>query len=83
MAELTLEERVAALEQKVAALAGQNAAPPTDPRWWEARAGWFKNDPVYDEMMAYGRYFRVTGREPPPDWKPGDPIPEPDWDDAP
>ena len=22
----------------------------------------------------YGRYFRRTGREAPPDWKPGDPI---------
>lgn len=80
MAEPTLEERVAALEQKVAALTGQNAAPPTGARWWEQIGPSFKNDPVFEEMLAYGRYFRKTGCEPPPDWKPGDPIPEPTED---
>jgi len=33
--------------------------------------------PEFDDVIAYGRYFRKTGQEPPPDWKPGDPIPEP------
>ena len=32
--------------------------------------------PEFDDVIAYGRYFRKTGRQPPPDWEPGDPIPE-------
>ncbi len=33
---------------------------------------------AHKKMEAYGRYFRKTGTQPPPDWTPGDPIPEPD-----
>lgn len=33
---------------------------------------------VFDEIDAFGRYYRQTGRDAPDDWKPGDPIPEPD-----
>jgi hypothetical protein len=82
MAKLTLEQRVAALEQAVTALKSKGGAS-AGARWWEPQAGAFKNDPVFDEAQAYGRYFRKTGREAPPDWKPGDPIPEPDESDAP
>ena len=83
MAELTLEQRVAALEVTVAKLTG---APPTasaGAKWYELIAPQFKNDPVFEEMLAYGRYFRMTGRDAPPDWKPGDPIPESNEDGAP
>ena len=38
--------------------------------------------PEFDDVIAYGRYFRKTGQEPPPDWKPGDPIPVPSGDGA-
>jgi hypothetical protein len=75
MAELTLEQRVAALEREVAALKGAQPAV-TKGNWVDRLAGWFANDPVHAEMVEYGRYFRKTGQEPPPDWKPGDPIPE-------
>jgi hypothetical protein len=34
---------------------------------------------VLDDVAARMRYFRQTGYEPPPEWKPGDPIPEPEW----
>ena len=76
MAELTLEQRVAALEQELAALKRGNTQQPANEKWWEQIAPQFNNDPVFEEMLAYGRYFRATGCEPPPDWKPGDPIPE-------
>ena len=33
--------------------------------------------PEFADVIAYGRYYRVTGQDPPDDWKPGDPIPEP------
>jgi hypothetical protein len=32
---------------------------------------------AFEAMVEYGRYFRKTGRTAPPDWNPGDPIPEP------
>jgi hypothetical protein len=76
MADLTLEQRVAALEQTVAELKARN--PPAGPRWWEQMGPPFNNDPVFEEMLAYGRYFRKTGQMPPDNWNPGDPIPETD-----
>ncbi len=78
MAERTLEQRVAALERTVAELQLKHTtAPPANGNWWEQIGPSFNNDPVFEEMLAYGRYFRKTGQEPPPDWKPGDPIPDP------
>lgn len=83
MAEQTLEERVAALEQKMARVESALPAQAPQQKWWE-----LPGPPPSPELLeamkeaeAYGRYFRVTGREAPPDWKPGDPIPEPNFDD--
>jgi hypothetical protein len=81
MAELTLEQRVAALEQTVASLQKQLPQNSANGKWWEQVGPTFNNDPVFEEMLAYGRYFRKTGQEPPPSWKPGDPIPEPKQED--
>lgn len=82
MAGLSLEQRVAALEQSVAKLHLKlPAAPVANGKWWEQVGPAFNNDPVFEEMLAYGRYFRKTGQEPPPDWKPGYPIPEPAAED--
>ena len=77
MAELTLEERVAALERDVEKL---KATPHAAANWWEQVGGSMRPElqEAFDRMVEYGRYFRKTGREAPPDWKPGDPIPEPD-----
>jgi hypothetical protein len=82
MAELTLEQRIAALEQTVATMQKQLPQAPANGKWWEQVGPAFNNDPVFEEMLAYGRYFRKTGQEPPPDWKPGDPIPEPQDEDS-
>jgi len=83
MAELTLEQRVAALEQTVAALkAAKSIGPPVRGTEVKQLGGAFANDPVFAEMLEYGRYFRKTGQEPPSDWKPGDPIPDPpEWNE--
>jgi hypothetical protein len=78
----TLEERVAALEQKMERVeSALPTAPPAQDRWWEKVGPSFGDDPVFAAMLAYGRYFRITGQDPPPNWKPGDPIPEPNYDE--
>jgi hypothetical protein len=76
MAELTLEQRVAALEQTVAELKARNS--PMGTRWWEqiGRSMSPVEEDAFERMVAYGQYFRKTGKDAPPDWKPGDPIPE-------
>lgn len=68
---------MADLRGQVATLTGK-----PDPKWWETigRDRTPEELQTFDEAMAYGRYFRITGKDPPPDWKPGDPIPEPDYD---
>lgn len=80
MAELTLEQRVAALEQTVASMQKQLPQSPASGKWWEQIGGPMRPElrEAFDRMVEYGRYFRKTGREAPSDWKPGDPIPEPD-----
>ncbi|HEY1191344.1 MAG TPA: hypothetical protein VGE74_27165 [Gemmata sp.] len=79
MAEPTLEQRVEKLEQELAALRSKVEAPvATGAGWVERLGGTFKNDEAFQQMVEYGRYFRKTGHEAPPDWEPGDPIPEPD-----
>ena len=77
MTELTLEQRVAALEKVVATL--QAGALAANGRWWEAMGPTVapQDREAFDQAMEYGKYFRMTGRMPPDDWKPGDPIPEP------
>jgi hypothetical protein len=76
MSQQSLEDRVAALEQAVTALQ-QHAR---KPRWWERPRPPLTPEELEDHlaMEAYGRYYRETGKDPPPGWKPGDPIPEPD-----
>jgi hypothetical protein len=70
-----LEQRVAALERTVADL--QRKVDNPSGNWWESVGPRLNNDPVFEEMLAYGRYFRKTGQTPPDDWNPGDPIPDP------
>jgi hypothetical protein len=79
MSQFTLEERIAALEAEVAEL----KRAPMSLKFWEIprQPPTPEEEQVMLEAEAYGRYWRVTGKEAPPDWKPGDPIPEPDWDE--
>lgn len=82
MSQQTVEERLTALEEKMARVeSALPAAPPAQDRWWERPEFAFGDDPVFAAMVAYGRYWRITGQDPPPDWKPGDPIPEPNYDE--
>ena len=73
-----LEQRVDAIEKTVAALGARlkQVAPPE--QGILAVSGSMKDYPEFADVIAAGRYFRATGRLPPDDWNPGDPIPEPD-----
>ena len=82
---MTLEElaiEVASLKLTVADLQGRIAELEGGPKsnWLPHVLGRFADYPEFDEAMAYGKYFRITGSVAPPDWKPGDPIPEPEWE---
>ena len=62
MAEATLEERVATLEQLVATLLRTTvkAAPHKD---WRRTVGMFDGDPIMQEIIAEGRRLRETDRQ--------------------
>jgi hypothetical protein len=63
MAELSLEERVAALEAEVARLKQEReSAAQTQTPWWEEIRGTFRNDPIYIEAMRLGREYRESLR---------------------
>jgi DNA-binding PadR family transcriptional regulator len=57
--ETTLEERVSALEQKIAQLtANKETAATSNLPWWQQRYGAFQNDEMYDEAMRLGAEYR-------------------------
>jgi hypothetical protein len=82
-----LERRLTAIEHALADIQRRLDAVPGIPaqgKWWESVGlpeMTAEEREMFDEMVEYGRYFRKTGKEPPPDWKPGDPIPEPESDE--
>ena len=67
-----LTEDVASLKQSVAELQRKFAELEPNPV-----KKWSKREPIaqtpeaqamFDEMTAYGKYYRITGRDAPPDW---------------
>lgn len=66
MATMTLEERVAILEQEILALKRQLRQPAVVP-WWEAINGVFADTPAFDETEAYGRQYRTHHQADEPD----------------
>ncbi len=72
-----VEKAVAEMQQKIDALANgaaqkrwQPPVLPTLPPMTPEEA---------ERFEAVRQYIRKTGNEPPPGWKPGDPIPDPEW----
>jgi len=59
---MTVQEmarRITKLEEAVAEL---SPATPRNGAWYVARAGQFKNDPVYDEIVKRGQAYRRSLR---------------------
>ncbi len=66
MATVTVEERLSALEDKVAQLLIEKGAKPNQELpWWERIVGTFKDDSEYDEAMRLGREYRESLRPEP------------------
>jgi hypothetical protein len=57
-ADATIEERLAALEAAVAELRNHLLIQPPTPDWLEQVIGSFKDEPAFDEVIAYGRAIR-------------------------
>ena len=53
----TVEERLAAVEAAIAELQKQIVAP-QPANWLQQVAGSFKNEPAFEEVLAYGRAIR-------------------------
>ena len=76
-----LTRRVETLEASVLELRGRLEIKPLKPkRGILSIVGTMADKPEFDEAIEFGRYFRITGREAPPGWNPGDPIPELEWE---
>jgi hypothetical protein len=60
--ETLLEQRLSAVEAAVAEL--QRRLPPVQaaPNWLEHVIGSFKDEPAFEEVLAYGRAFREADR---------------------
>jgi hypothetical protein len=56
---LSMEERLAAIEAAVADLQKQ-AGMNRNSNWLEQITGSFKDDPVFEEMVRYGREYRES-----------------------
>lgn len=70
MADQTLEQRVAALEQSVAELLNGTTRVRTKRKWLSVVLGRFKGDTDFAEVARAGEQMRATGRlsdEPPAD----------------
>jgi hypothetical protein len=61
-----LEQRLAAVELTLSELQKQISASQT-PNWIEAITGTFKDEPAFDEVLAYGREFRQSDKPQPED----------------
>lgn len=55
---VSLEERIAAVEEAISELQKQVAVP-QQTNWLQQITGSFKDDPVFDEILAYGKAIRA------------------------
>lgn len=53
-----LEKRVEALEREIRSLKSSVQKAKSKAPWWERLAGAFKDDPLFDEMVAAGQKYR-------------------------
>jgi hypothetical protein len=63
-AEAPIEQRLSAVEAAIAEI--RRRLPPSTPApdWLEQVIGSFKDEPAFEEVLAYGRAFRIADRPP-------------------
>jgi len=62
--EAPIEQRLAAVEAAVAELRRRLPSPPSTSSWLEQVIGSFKDEPAFEEVIAYGRLLRAADRQP-------------------
>lgn len=69
MAEVSLEERISAVEREIAQLKQRldGEQPAADVPWWKKIVGVYKDDPEFVEAVRLGREYRESLR--PPDYE--------------
>jgi hypothetical protein len=60
----TIEDRLAAVESAVAEIQRRMARPVPSSDWLQQLIGSFKDEPAFDEVLAYGREMRERDRPP-------------------
>jgi hypothetical protein len=63
--ETLIEQRLTAVEAAIAELQRRLPPPQLPSHWLEQVIGSFKDEPAFDEVLAYGRMFREADRPPP------------------
>jgi hypothetical protein len=58
--QLTIEERLTAVEQELTSIKRRLPPAPDGESWIERIAGTFKDDPEFDEVVRLGREFRKS-----------------------
>jgi hypothetical protein len=58
--DISLEQRLEAVEAAIVELKQQQNHPESN--WLEQITGSFKDDPIFDEVLAYGREYRYADR---------------------
>lgn len=58
--EISMEDRLLAMEAAIAELQKQVAFNRTPGNWLEHITGSFKDDPVFEEILRYGREYRES-----------------------
>ncbi len=59
--EVPIEQRLSVLEEAVAELQRRLPSPAPEGSWLDKIAGSFKDEPAFEEVIAYGREFRARG----------------------
>ena len=67
MSETSIEQRLAAVETAVRDLQRRLANAPSSPNWLNQVIGSLKDEPAFEEVIAYGKAIREADRLPDPD----------------
>ncbi len=70
MSQPSIEHRLAAVETAVREIQRRLERLSPSPNWLDHISGSFKDQPAFDEVIAYGRAFREADRLPDPDEEP-------------